>query len=137
MKVSGTKASRIGSLVLIAFVLILSGAIVFLIARYKDLDERYEKLYNSEVKSETKTSASDGTTIIEKEYLSKDEALDVVLKDLNAKKEDLYDLDIEIENKMKYENTIFEISFDYNRYEYEYYVDAVTGKILDSFQSRD
>ena len=68
-------------------------------------------------------------------YISKDEALQIVFKDLNIKQNDVLDLSSELE--YKYGTQVYEIDFKYNRYEYDYYVDAKTGKIVKSFKERD
>ena len=54
---------------------------------------------------------------------------------INVKKNNLRDLDIELEYKVRYGKSVYEISFDYDYLEYEYYLDPESGKILDSFKS--
>lgn len=68
-------------------------------------------------------------------YISSANALDIALKSLNIKKSAIYDLNIELEKK--YGEAVYEIDFNYNRFEYEFYVDAITGKILHSFKEFD
>ena len=70
-------------------------------------------------------------------YISRDAALQVVLDDLKVDRNSLFDLDLELDREREYANTIYEISFDYNGFEYEYYVDAITGAILNSFKEID
>ncbi len=68
-------------------------------------------------------------------YISKDDALALVLKSLNINKDSIYDLNIELENK--FNTAVYELDFKYNRYEYEFYVNAESGEILKSFIERD
>ena len=146
MKFSKKNGNSLITVILLIVIIVLVGGVVFLALKYEALDEKYDRLEDKyenkdySISNENKSNVakeSDVSEVTSSKYISRDKALDIVLKDLNITENDIYDLDIELENKMKYENTIFEISFDYGRYEYEYYVDAVTGEILDSFQSKD
>ena len=67
--------------------------------------------------------------------ISKQDALNVALKDINVKQEDIYDLDIELD--YKYGQNVYEIDFNYGQYEYEYYVSVKDGKIIKAFRERD
>lgn len=69
------------------------------------------------------------------EYIGKDKALEIVLDHANLNKNNLYDLDIELERK--YSSVVYEIDFKYDRYEYEYYIDATSGEIIHSFKEID
>lgn len=68
-------------------------------------------------------------------YIGKDKALSIVLNHANVSKNNIFDLDIELERK--YGSVVYEIDFKYNKYEYEYYVDATSGKIIHSFKEID
>ncbi len=68
-------------------------------------------------------------------YISSQEALQVVLKSLNITENNITDLSNEID--YKYGKTVYEIDFDYQNYEYEYYVDALNGEIIKSFKERE
>ncbi|MDE6142149.1 MAG: PepSY domain-containing protein, partial [Bacilli bacterium] len=70
-------------------------------------------------------------------YISRSKALQIALKDMKLSQSDVYDIDVEFENKTTHGNYVYEVSFDYKNNEYEYFIDAKTGKILSSFQSRD
>ena len=72
---------------------------------------------------------------INNSYISSSDALSIVLKDLNINKNDIYDLSNELE--YKFGKTVYDIDFNYNRFEYEYYVDAITGEIVKSFKEYD
>ncbi len=119
----------ISLLVVIIFVLAIFMAVI--ITKYDNLEDKYEDRYDNELNVDNPTNKN------EDNYISKDRALEIVLNDLKITKNDIYDLDIEFENKHRYDGIVIEISFDYNRYEYEYYLDATNGNILDSFKSRD
>ena len=67
--------------------------------------------------------------------ISKQDALNVALKDINVKQEYIYDLDIELD--YKYGQNVYEIDFNYGQYEYEYYVSVKDGKIIKAFRERD
>ena len=73
--------------------------------------------------------------LLDKATLSKEEALDIALKDIQTEKADVHDISIELERK--YGKVVYEIDFDYQYYEYEYYIDATTGEILHSFKEYD
>ena len=119
----------ISLLVVIIFVLAIFMDVI--ITKYDNLEDKYEDRYDNELNVDNPTNKN------EDNYISKDRALEIVLNDLKITKNDIYDLDIEFENKYRYDGVVIEISFDYNRYEYEYYIDATNGNILDSFKSRD
>ena len=68
-------------------------------------------------------------------YISKEQALNIVLDNLNITQNDIYDLSIELD--YKYNTTVYDIDFKYNRYEYDYYLDAKTGEIIKSFHEKD
>ncbi len=110
----------------------------FLEDTYEKLEDRYEYLFenslnNKENNPDNNSSNNDNSS--SNNTISKDEALDIVLKDLNIKKSNLRDLDIELEYKVRYGKNVYEISFDYDYFEYEYYLDPESGKILDTFKS--
>ena len=90
---------------------------------------------NSSTSSTNNTTSTNNSS--SSKYISRDKALQTALNNLNISKNSIYDLDIELENKVRYKKVVYEVSFDYNNYEYEYYIDATSGKILDSFKSRD
>lgn len=69
------------------------------------------------------------------DYITKDEALNIALNNINLNRVDVYDIDIELENK--YNIVVYEVDFDYQGFEYEYYINAKTGEIVKSFSQRD
>ncbi len=66
------------------------------------------------------------------EYISKEEALNIALKDSVLNKEDVHDIEVELGNK--YDVVVYEVSYEYNDFEYEYYIKATTGDILKTFR---
>ncbi len=112
----------------------------FLEDNYEKLEDRYEYLFenslnNKENNVDNNDNTSNNDNTQNNKTISRDEALDIVLKDLNLKNNNLRDLDIELEYKVRYGKSVYEISFDYDYLEYEYYLDPESGKILDSFKS--
>lgn len=68
-------------------------------------------------------------------YISKEKALSIALESAKLSQNDIYDISVEFD--YKYGKTVYEIDFDYQRYEYEYYIDAASGEILHSFKERN
>ena len=68
-------------------------------------------------------------------YITKDKALEIALKHAKLNQNDVYDISIELE--YKYKSNVYEVDFNHKYYDYEYYVDAVTGEILRSFKEID
>lgn len=122
----------ISLLIVIIFVLAIFMAVI--ITKYDNLEDKYEDRYEERY-NENDTTINNSKT--EEDYISKDKALEIVLNDLKITKNDIYDLDIEYENKNRYDGVVIEINFDYDGFEYEYYLDVKNGNILDSFKSRD
>ncbi len=134
------KKNNLVIIMLIVIIAILIIGIVFLCFKYDKLEDKYEDIYNKKYETkydESNISKDNNSNNQSNNYISNDKALQIVLDNLNISKNDIYDVDIELENKTRYGKTVFEVSFDYNYYEYEYYIDAVNGNILDSFKSRD
>lgn len=119
---------------------ILLGGLILLYVKYEQLEDRYDEEYhyntnydnNNNVVDENNTNNNQENS----NYITRDKALQIALDNLKIKQENVYDLDIELEYKNRYGKMVYEVSFDYNRYEYEYYIDATSGKILDSFIER-
>ena len=134
-KIKHEKYKNILIVVLFFIIVALMMEIIFLESKkefiedkYDDLEDRYEYL-----QSNSNNSLEEDN--LDKKIITKEDALNIVLEDLKISKNDIRDLDIELEYKIKYEKTIYEISFDYNYFEYEYYLEPSNGKILDSFKS--
>ena len=82
-------------------------------------------------------SKKENETVVDKQetYISEEEAIKIACDTLKIKQQDVRDLSVELEKK--YGNTVYEVDFEYNYYEYEYYINAKDGKIEKMFQSRD
>ena len=63
-------------------------------------------------------------------YITLDEAKSIVFKNVNAKEDNIFNLDIEFD----YDDGImvYDIEFDYNDKEYDYEINAISGKIIKS-----
>ena len=63
-----------------------------------------------------------------KALLTRDEVKAIALKQAKLKETDLFDLDIELDRE--FGAYLYEISFETREFEYEYDIDAQTGKII-------
>ncbi len=143
MKEEKTKNILIVILGIVVLVLAIAVAILsvkkeFIDERYDDLEDRYEYLLEHSQNNNSNLGNSNDNDTLDNpnnNYITRDTALENVLKDLKIERNSINDLDIELEYKVRYGTTVYEVSFDYKYYEYEYYVDPTTGKILDSFKS--
>lgn len=140
-------------LVVIIFILVIGMA--FLFYRYEKLESKYDRRLESgyfydfdddfdlpnddklPVSDDKKTSKTTKKPTSVVNYISREKALSIALKDMKLSTSDVYDIDVEFENKTTHGNYVYEVSFDYQNYEYEYFIDAKTGKIITSFKSRD
>ncbi len=106
--------------------------LIILIFKLNDNDDKY--IYNNTNGNNSNYTANDriDTTNIK---ISRDDALDIALKDLNIKASETFDIDIELENK--YGSVVYEVNFNSGIHEYEYYIDAKSGEILHSFKEID
>ena len=75
-------------------------------------------------------SGTDGKT-----YISTQSALDTALGALGVERSAVRDVDVDLE--YKFGQVYYEVSFEHNQYEYEYYIDAVSGNVLKSFREVD
>ena len=68
-------------------------------------------------------------------YISKEKALKTALDDAKISQNDIREIEVELD--YKYNKTVYEVTFNYQQYEYEYYINAENGNILKSFRERD
>lgn len=87
-------------------------------------DDIYEEHYTQPNSIKTTKKVSNNNVI------SKDKALSIALKNANLNKSDIIDIEIDYNYEDDYNKYIYEISFKNNKYEYDYEIDAKTGKIL-------
>ncbi len=131
MKESKKIESHIVFICLGIIIIALIVALIVLVFSYNHLENKYDNLedmYNYQINHNENLNS---------EYINRDRAIAIALDDLNLKRNDVYDLDIELEYKSRYEKAVYEISFNNNHYEYEYFIDATSGKILDYYKSWD
>lgn len=67
--------------------------------------------------------------------ISREDALRIALEHAQLTQNDIRDLDIELD--YEYGQNVYEVSFDYQQYEYEYYINTENGTIVKSFQELD
>ena len=104
-------------------------------------DNNYDN-YNSNIENNN-NSITDNNNInnsitnnnTNKNYISKDNALKIALNDAKINQNNIRNIDIEFD--YKYNQTVYEVTFDYKQYEYEYYINAENGNIIKSFIERD
>ena len=122
------KKSYIISIALGVLVVVLLAISIFFYLKSEYLEDREDyNNYNYNINDNNSNNTDN--------LISRDEALEIVLKNLGINKNDIYDLDNELD--YKYNTQVYDIDFKYNRYEYEFYVDAKNGDILKSFKERD
>ena len=142
MKKNKNKTILIILAIIIAILVIIS---IFLYAKLEAVDDRddhsgYTTNQNNNVNNDNSSINNDNNNINENNnsnsnYISKDEALEKALNSLNISQSNIYDLSNELD--YKYGQTVYEIEFKYDGYEYEFYIDAETGNIVKSFKERD
>lgn len=68
-------------------------------------------------------------------YITIERALDIALSNVGASRGSVLDIDVELD--YKFGQVVYEVSFDYDQYEYEYYINAESGEIVKSFKELD
>ena len=74
-------------------------------------------------------------TTNDKNYIGRDKAISIALKNIKLTKNDVYDLECELDKE--FNQTVYEVTFNYKNLEYEYYINAESGKIIHSFKELD
>ncbi len=127
------------AIIIIAILVIIS---IFLYAKLEAVDDRddhsgYTTNQNNNVNNDNSSINNDNNISDNNNsnYISKEEALEKALNSLNISQSNIYDLSNELD--YKYGQTVYEIEFKYDGYEYEFYIDAETGNIVKSFKERD
>ncbi len=123
---------------LVIIIVLLIGFIIFFVGEFIDERDEIRYLYNENNKTST-----DNTTNIttndnnsnNQNYISRENALKVALDDAKINQNDIRDIDVELD--YKYNQTVYEVTFDYQQYEYEYYINAENGSIVKSFRESD
>ena len=89
---------------------------------------------NDGIKVTDDTTDNQNTTN-DKNYIGRDSAISIALKDLKLTKNDVYDLECELDKE--FNQIVYEVTFNYKNLEYEYYINAESGKIIHSFKELD
>ncbi|MBQ2517762.1 MAG: PepSY domain-containing protein, partial [Clostridia bacterium] len=69
------------------------------------------------------------------EYIGRSAALTVALKDAGLEKSDVHDIDIERETRNGV--VVYEVDFEHDGWEYDYVINARTGKIIEKHREHD
>jgi len=67
-------------------------------------------------------------TACNNDYIGKDKAKEIALKESNLTKGTIEGLNVELEKENN--KAIYEVEFVYDGYEYTYYIDATSGEVL-------
>lgn len=101
-----------------------------------EIDAKSGKILRSETPPKTDNTKTESNPKEEtKKELTAAEARDIALKHANLKKTDVRDLEVELDKDDGKKH--FDVSFEKDGYDYEYEIDAATGKILKSEKERD
>ena len=118
--------------------------LVAILAKEIQRDKKYVISYRSDDKlaEEIVNKSELGGTVVEVDeevapadtsnYITVEEALDLALANAGLKREQVWDIDVELERK--FGQVVFEVSFDAEQYEYEIYINAESGEIVKSFK---
>ncbi len=119
-------------IILSVIVILLLFIVVFMYLKIEYFDDKEElQIPNNPVTSSVNTTINEAKN----NYISSNEALEIALKSLNISQNNIHDLSNELD--YKFGVTVYEIDFKYNKYEYEFYINAQTGEVLKSFRERD
>lgn len=135
----------IGGTLVVVGVVVLALLAVILAKTLRD-EKKYTISYHSDDKlapqivggDELPTSAvivDEGVVIDTSKYITVEKALDLALSSAGLTREQVWDIDVELERK--FGQMVFEVSFDAGQYEYEIYINAESGEIVKSFKEID
>lgn len=124
-------------LVLLVIIIILLAVILGIVLLKKNNDNSNYKVNvdDNEGIKVTDDMIDNQTTTDNKNYISKDNAISIALKDLKLNKNDVYNLECELDKE--FNQTVYEVTFNYKNLEYEYYINPENGKIIHSFKELD
>ena len=101
----------------------------------KVAEEIIENNKTDTTKPNTEVVIDDTTTTDVGNYISIERALEIALENVGAAKQNVRDIDVELD--YKFGQTVYEVTFDYNGYEYEYYLNPTSSEIIKSFKEVD
>ena len=100
---------------------------------YRSDDKLAEEIVNKSELSGTVVEVDEEVALADtSNYITVEEALDLALANAGLKREQVWDIDVELERK--FGQVVFEVSFDAGQYEYEIYINAESGEIVKSFK---
>lgn len=146
VKKAGVDYSKaIGGALVVVGIVILALLTVVLAKTLRD-EKKYTISYHSDDKlapqivegDELPTSAvivDEGVVVDTSNYITVEKALDLALSHEGLTREQVWDIDVELERK--FGQMVFEVSFETGQYEYEVYINAENGEVVKSFISRE
>ena len=120
---------------LVVIIILLVGFIIFFIEEFIDEKEEIENLYNHDSITSNYYNSDYTANNTNENYISKENALKTALDDAQINQNDIHDIEVELD--YKYNQTVYEVTFNYQQYEYEYYINAENSNILKSFKEID
>ncbi|MCD8010283.1 MAG: PepSY domain-containing protein [Lachnospiraceae bacterium] len=109
----------------------------FKVRAYLLSDSGKNKYYGdfSDVYKVTTTAKSSSSTSASSTYIGTAKAKSIALADAGVTESKVHDLEVEKDKENGV--VVYEVSFDYNGYEYDYTINATSGKILEKEVDRD
>ena len=142
MKKDNNNVKNIIIILLVVVIALLIGFGIFFIFEFaeerNDIRDLYEYNNNSNYNSNYDSSNDDNNFSNDtnnENYISHEKALEIALNNVKLNQKDVYNIDIELD--YKYNQIVYEVNFDYQQFEYEYYINAESGNIIKSFRERD
>ena len=124
-------ACVIGVLLVIAIALLIA-----VLIKQNNPNQNYNKKpTETTVDKIDKTPNNETTEPTTSTYISADRAVDVALENVGATRQTVRDLDVELD--YEFGQKVYEVTFDYNQYEYDYYINPESGEIIKSFREID
>ena len=99
----------------------------------------FSDVVSVKTKSPVAAAASENKAVSAKSssssLISKSKAIDIALKHAGLKKSQVRELECELDRENGVQ--VYEVSFDYGKYDYDYEINAVSGKIIFSEKEKD
>ena len=116
-------------------VIIILLAVILGIVLFKNKDNNVVDNNNSNYQDSIEDNDNQNNSTDNQNYIGKDQAISIALKNIKLTKNDVYDLECELDNE--FNQVVYEVTFNYKNLEYEYYINAESGKIIHSFKELD
>ena len=116
-------------------VIIILLAVILGIVLFRNKDNNVIDNNNSNYQDSIEDNDNQNNSTDNKNYIGKDQAISIALKNIKLTKNDVYDLECELDNE--FNQVVYEVTFNYKNLEYEYYINAESGKIIHSFKELD